>query len=179
MGYDVFTIKNLPKHLDCYFFLIGDYRIRTLVNDFFRDEFDVIASRLGKDAGIIRQTRKSEIEKELNEAICKHQFAGTDVSNFLDSVAAQHPGLLILKKHPDQLTEHDIIIHIPFATLNKVYGDKEELLVDLVGFARGNQELMSKISKWVQTQNKTIVKKFFAGLGVGINVGIFAINYQF
>ena len=174
MGYCISTLKNLPKHLDCYFFLIGDDRIQTFVNDFFRNEFDVIASRLGEDTGIIRQTRKSKVEDELNEAISKHQFKGTVVSDFLDSVSSQYPGLLILKNHPDNLTEEDIIIHIPFTTLNKVYGDKEELLVDLVGFAEGNQELMRKISKWVQGKNKVI-----AGLSVGINAGVFAINYQF
>lgn len=175
MGYTISSVKNLPTHLGYYFFLIGDSRIKTLVNDFFRDEFDVIASRLGEDAGIIRQTRRSGVEEELNEAIRKHQFKDAAMSAFLESVAFQHPGLLILKKHPNELTEKDTIIHIPFATLSKVYQDKEELLVDLVEFTRGNNELMRKISEWVRAQNKIISGR----LSVGINVGVFAINYQF
>ena len=174
MGYDISALKNLPKHLDCYFFLIGDYRIKTRVNDLFREEFDKIASRLGDDAGIIRQTRRSKIEPELTEAICKHQFKGTDVSNFLDSVSSQYPGLLILKVHPDLLTERETIIHIPFTTLDEVYEDNEELLMALIGFAKGNQALMRKIYKWVQKTRKAI-----SGLNVGISVGVFAVNYQF
>jgi hypothetical protein len=173
VGYDVSALRNLPKHLDYYFFLIGDVRIRTRVNDFFREEFDVIASRLGDDAGIIRQTRKSKIEDELNEAIGKHQFRGTVVSNFLDSVSSQYPGLLILKTHPDHLTEKDTIIHIPFTTLDEVYKNNEELLMDLIGFTKGNQALVYKINVWVQRTKKTV-----SGLSVGINVGFFSINYQ-
>ena len=69
MGYTITTLESLPKHFNHYFFLIGDYRNVTLVNEFFSKEFNIIASRLGKDAAIIQQTRRSRIEDELNEAI--------------------------------------------------------------------------------------------------------------
>ena len=104
----------------------------------------------------------------------KHQFKGTVVSNFLDSVSSQYPGLLILNKHPDCLTEKDTIIHIPFTTLDEVYKDKNELFMDLVEFTKGNPALMRKTHKWVLR-----LKKAISGLEVGINVGVFAINYQF
>ena len=173
MGYDITTLKNLPKHLDYYFFLIGDYRNNALINIFFREEFHIIASRLGEDAGIIRQTLKSKIEEELNTAISKHQFKGTTISSFFDSVSYQYPGLLILQKHPDNLTESDSIIHIPFMTLSSVYSSTDELLTDLVEFTRGNQQLLIKINKWVKQ-----TKKVISGFNIGINVGFFAINFQ-
>jgi hypothetical protein len=153
--------------------LIGDYRNEALINTFFNKEFSVIASRLGEDAGIIRQTLKSNVENELNEAIKKHQFNGTDVSNFFDTISHQYPGLLILKKHPDHLTEKDMIIHIPFQTLNKVYTDTEELLTDLVGFTYGRSQLIYKVNKWVRLAQKVI-----SGFSVGLNIGFFAINYE-
>jgi hypothetical protein len=173
MGYDITTLKNLPKHLGYYFFLIGDYRNDALINNFFRTEFSVIASRLGEDAGIIRQTLKSRVEEELNVAINKHRFRGTTISNFFDSVSYQYPGLLILKKHPDDLTENDMLIHIPFMTLNSVYSNSEELLTDLVGFTRGDRQLIEKVNKWIKR-----AKKVVSGFSIGINVGFFAINFQ-
>lgn len=175
MGYSITSLKNLPKHLEYYFFLIGDYDNRTFINDFFRQEFNIIASRLGEDAGIIQQTRKSRIEEELSEAIKKLPFKGTNVSNFLDSVAVQYPGLLILKKHPDDLTDKDTIIHIPFATLNKVYSDSEELLIDLVKFTKGDQQLMDKINVYIKKSKKVVSG---LSIGFGINVGLFTINFQ-
>jgi hypothetical protein len=175
MGYDLTTLKNLPKHLGYYFFLIGDYRNNALVNNFLREEFSIIASRLGEDAGIIRQTQKSKIEEELNIAISKHQFSGTNISNFFDSVSYQYPGLLILNKHPDDLTDKDTIIHIPFTTLNSVYSSRtDELLDDLVGFTKGNKQLLLKINKWVKN-NKKIVS---ITTSIGINIGFFSINFD-
>jgi hypothetical protein len=173
MGYLITSLKNLPKHLDYYFFLVGNYDNRTFINDFFRKEFNVIASRLGEDTGIIQQTRRSRIEEELSEAINRHTFKGTNVSNFFDAISVQYPGLLILKKHPDDLTDKDTIIHIPFITLNKVYSDSEELLIDLVEFTKGDQQLMIKINKYLKKSKKVV-----SGLNVGVNVGLFSINFQ-
>jgi len=177
MGYKITTLKNLPKHLEYYFFLIGDYSNNALINNFFREEFDIIASRLGEDAGIISQTRKSKIEHELtmaiNKQIEKHLFSKTALSDFFNSIERQYPGLLILNKHPDNLTDKDTIIHIPFTTLNSVYSNTDELLTDLVEFTRGNKQLLEKIKKWIK-QNKKII----SGVSIGINVGLFSINFE-
>jgi hypothetical protein len=173
MGYSLTSLKNLPKHLNYYFFLIGDYSNTSIINNFFREEFNVIASRLGEDAGIIQQTRKSRIEEELNEAISKHQYKGTKVSIFFYFISSQYPGLLILNKHPDDLTDKDMIIHIPFSTLREVYSDTDELLDDLVGFTKGGKQLMIKINRYIR-----IARKVISGLSFGVNVGIFSINYQ-
>jgi len=53
MGTYVTTIENLPQGLGYYFFLIGDFSNDTLINNFFRKEFSVIASRIGKNATIL------------------------------------------------------------------------------------------------------------------------------
>jgi len=74
--------------------------------------------------------------------------------------------LLILKTHPDKLTEKDQIIHIPFFTLNQVYKDTDELMTDLVDSVHGQSQLISKIKK-----------KFRGSWSVGANIGFFAINY--
>jgi hypothetical protein len=175
MGYEISTLKNLPTHLEYYFFLIGDYRNETIINNFFNKEFSVIANRLGEKSGIIKKTQNSKIENELNNAIKKHQFKGTVVSDFFDAVSYQYPGLLILNKHPDHLTEQDKIMHIPFVTLHGVYSDNtQELLDDLVGFAHGQYQLKEKIKTWIDRE-----KKIISGFSMGINIGIFAINFEF
>ena len=65
MGYRVSTIKNLPKTLGCYYFLVGDYRNRSLVNDLFREDFRVIADGLGENSAIVESTESRNMEYEL------------------------------------------------------------------------------------------------------------------
>lgn len=172
MGYNLSTLRNLPKHFDYYFFLIGDYRINSTINDFFRKEFDIIASRLGENLCIVQQTRKSKIDEELAVEISKHHFI--NITDFLDSLSCQYPGLLILNKHPDNLTKDDMVIHIPFLTLDSIYSKNEELITDLIEFTKGDQQLIEKINKWIEHTNKKIITEFT----IGINVGIFSINFK-
>lgn len=53
IGYHISTIKNLPKYFTYYFFLIGDYRNHNLISNFFRDDFRIIADRIGREAVVI------------------------------------------------------------------------------------------------------------------------------
>ena len=172
MGYNITTLRNLPQHLGYYFFLIGDYRNESPMNDLFRNNFDQIAERLGEDAAIIKQTQKSRIEDELREAIYKRAIdRGSEISNLLECLGLEYPGLLITKKHPNLLTEKDAMIHIPFNVLEEVYKDRSnDLLRDLVMLARGRDDLIKVVSK-----KRRITSKIKRGLGV--NVGFFSWNW--
>jgi len=176
MGYILSTLKNLSKYLDYYFFLVGDYSNTTLINKFFSDDFDTIGNRLHETSGIIKKASNSKIEKELTEAIQRLPFRGTEISNFIDSIVSQCPGLLIIKKHPDDLTEKDKILHIPFSTLKGVYtDDTQALLDDLVNFSLGQNQLIDKVVKWTKYEKR----KILSGFSIGVNIGFIAINYNF
>jgi len=172
MGYSITTLRNLPQHLGYYFFLIGDYRNESPMNDFFRNNFDQIADRLGEDAAIIKQTQKSKVEDELRAAILSRAFSSvTEISNLLDCFGFEYPGLLITKKHPSLLTQKDSMILIPFNTLEEVYKERSsDLLLDLVRLARGKNDLIKAVSKGRRIANK--VKR-----GLGVNIGLFALNW--
>ena len=47
MGYWISKLESLPNIFDWYFFLVGDYRNRGLVNDVFKNDFSIIDERLG------------------------------------------------------------------------------------------------------------------------------------
>jgi len=174
MGFTATTLKNLPDDLNYYFFLIGDYNNSGRINDFFRNEFINIASRIGTDAGIIQQTRKSKIEEELSEIIDKLWSNKKDINVFLDFISNQYPGLLILNKHPDDLTDKDNLTCIPFTTLDSVYSNTDELFNDLVGLANGKPQLLDKVVKWAKDiKRKVSIKK---ELNIGINLLFFSIG---
>jgi hypothetical protein len=174
MGYSISTLKNLPTCLNCYFFLIGDYGNSTVINNFFREDFAIIASRIGENAGIINQTRKSTLDEELTTALNNTINSQTDVCNFIKSVEGQYPGLLILDKHPSQLTEKDSIVYIPFSTLNAIYINTDDLLTDLVEYAKGNKQLVEKSKKWSKKNKQKIFKNL--SVSIGVNIGIITIN---
>ena len=147
MGYILTTLNNLPQHLNCYFFLVGDYTIHDTINNFFRDDFWTIADRIGEDAAIIRQTNYSRVEDELQTAIQKHQFSGTKISSFLDDIVCRAPGLLISQTHPDNWSEDEKFWYFPFEVLSCNYNNTNVLLSDLVDFACGGSKLKDKIKQ--------------------------------
>jgi len=175
MGFDLTTLKNLPDHFEVYFFLIGDYSNDALVNNFFRKNFSAIANRIGANAAIIRQTRKSNIEEELRLAISKCNFNNKKIT--LDSVLNrnQNPGLLILNKHPYKLTNMDKIFYIPFMALNFTYLNTEELLTDLTEFTNGDQQLLKKTESRI-SELRLGVKIGFISIDAKLKPGFRLIN---
>ena len=164
MGYRISTLKNLPPELGCYYFLIGDYRNRSTINDLFREDFNVIADNLGESGAIVEKTYDRNMEYELIKALCHHPVL---VEN-IDIYQIRMPGLLIMRKHPLELTKNDCVIYIPFQILESTYSNASELLWDLIAFAREeNKNLIEK------TKKKFPVIK---GLSISVNMGIFALN---
>ena len=65
MGYWVSKLKNIPTHFDWYFFLVGDFRNHSMINDLFRDDFSILADRIGEDSAIIAQNSKIEYDLQM------------------------------------------------------------------------------------------------------------------
>ena len=173
MGYRISTLKNLPPDLGCYYFLVGDYRNSSMVNDLFRDGFRIIADRLGENNAIIESTDRG-LEKynwELATALSRniHQRTKSDeLSSIILYFESRIPGLLIMWRHPSRLSIEDSFIHIPFQVLENVYTNSTELLTDLVSYAKGeNINLITRI----KSQHR-----FIKGFSVSLNMGIFAFN---
>lgn len=170
MGYRISTLTNIPTDLNCYFFLIGDYRNSSMVNDLFRDGFNIIADRIGKNNAIVQKTERSHLEWELAKALYNKLETNPTLGDYILQFESQIPGLLILWNHPNKLTEKDAIVHIPFQVLDSVYNNSTELLNDLVDFANKKS---TRLTKKICTKHKII-----KGLSFSINAGIFALNIE-
>lgn len=170
MGYRISTINNLPENLGCYFFLVGDYRNSSMVNDLFRDGFNIIADRLGQNNAIVQSTDRGHLEWDLTKALHDVMMSESELADYILRFESRVPGLLIMWKHPKQLTDKDAIVHIPFQILDETYTNSTELLLDLVSFARKeNSNLISKVKR-----NHKIIN----GFTFSINFGIFSINFD-
>ena len=171
MGYRISALKNLSENFGCYCFLLGDYRNRSMVNDLFRDDFRVVADRIGENAVIIEGTDKGHIEWDLAKALSHRLSERTQLSQYILEFESQIPGLLIMWCHPSKITEKDPIVHIPFQVLEETYSNSIELLTDLVSFVnKKDLKLVQKIEKKHQ-----IIK----GLNLSVNIGIICLNIDF
>ena len=164
MGYRISTLKNLPSNFGCYYFLIGEYRNHSVINDLFREDFRIIADQLGETNAIIESTDNGDWEYELVSSLCNHPALFTKIPIYENRL----PGLLIMWKHPSNLEKNDAVVYIPFKVLEDTYSNSSDLLWDLVFFAKGkNKDLIKKTKKKY---------KIIKGLSLSVNVGIFALN---
>ena len=172
LGYQISTLKNIPSHFMWYFFLVGDFRNRAWINDFFNDDFAIIAERIGDKAAIVKQ--QNQLEQEFHDMIS----CATQLSDLLESLQRQEPGLLILNKHPNELRAWDLkpddkVIYIPFSVLERAYTSPNELLTDIVSFAKNKDKaLLRKTSRLGRTMRRIQPS-------VSLNLGIIALNFDF
>lgn len=181
MGYWISKLESLPNIFDWYFFLVGDYRNRGLVNDVFKNDFSIIAERLGGNAAIISENHL--LERDLQDSL--KDFERGKLGVFLSDLEKRNPGLLILNKHPNDLyhfnmsksePEEDvpIIIYIPFEILEMAYTSGNVLISDIVAFSKNQDDtLIKKTSKFGRIRNsidKSLLKRKEAG--------IVTINYE-
>lgn len=209
MGYWVSKLKNIPNSFGWYFFLIGDYRNHNVINDLFRDDFNIIAERIGSDAAIIAQNRL--LENELQSVL--KNVGGGKLGELFRNMERHNPGLLIINKNPIdiqsfsnfikkktnnvpddldyyqrkefimkahdqnkreyiQKRKDDVIVYIPFKTLEKAYDSTNSLLSDIVLFSKSeDKSLLQKTSKFGK-----VMKKLDVGASLSINLGIIAFN---
>lgn len=174
MGYRVSTIKGVPSSLNCYFFLIGDYRNSSMANDLFRNGFNQIADRLGKNGGIIQSSENSNIEKELYDILRECMINEKQFIKYIEMYDRREPVLLIIWKHPTKLTKEDSVVIISFLALDETYKNSSELLLDLIAFAKKeNNNLINKL-KAKEKANRKLVK----GLSASLNLGIISFNKE-
>ena len=181
MGYWISKLESLPNIFDWYFFLVGDYRNRGLVNDVFKNDFSIIAERLDGNAAIISENHL--LERDLQDSL--KDFERGKLGVFLSDLEKRNPGLLILNKHPNDLyhfnmsksePEEDvpIIIYISFEILEMAYTSGNVLISDIVAFSKNQDDtLIKKTSKFGRIRNsidKSLLKRKEAG--------IVTINYE-
>jgi len=170
MGYRIATINNLPSVFNCYFFLVGEYRNHSVINNFFREDFNIIADSIGDQAAIVQKTDNSRIEDELQGALTSFISSNSDVANYFKEIFMCYPGLLILSEHPQLITDKSMFLYIPFSVLDETYKNTNDLLFDLVSFAKSNNiDIVKKTSK-----RFSIIK----GVSVALNLGIFTVNFD-
>lgn len=180
MGYLVSKLENIPARFDWYFFLVGDYRTHSQINNFFRDDFAILADRLGEKSALVAQN--AALQCDLQESLLKIENHG--LGKMLNALEKKYPGLLMMNKHPkslnfsgeihnsSKLSKDTKIIYVPFANIEKAYDSTATLLADLVAFSHGeNTDFIKKTSK-----GKSILKKVSTSFSV--NLGIIAINFD-
>ncbi|MCL2874658.1 MAG: hypothetical protein FWE29_07015 [Defluviitaleaceae bacterium] len=170
MGYRITTLRNLPVGLSCYFFLVGDYRNKNHINDLFRDDFNVIADRIGEDAAIIESTKNGQIEEELTVLLNQYIYKYSKTASFLDRFFMEHPGLLILDRHPDKISDKSLFLYLPFEILEKTYTSTNELISDIVLFAKFKD--ISIVKK--TTKMHPLIKS----VSVSLNLGVVSLNFD-
>lgn len=104
MGYWISSLTSLPNIFNHYFFLVGDYRVHSKINDFFREDFPVIADRLGKEGAIVAQ--HPSLEAALQYAI-KNIDRG-ELGRMMQSLESRSPGLFITNTRPDMLDSFNV-----------------------------------------------------------------------
>lgn len=156
MGYWISKLESLPNIFDWYFFLVGDYRNRGLINDVFKNDFSIIAERLSRNAAIISENHL--LEHDLQDSL--KDFEKGKLGVFLSDLEKRNPGLLILNKHPNDLyhfnmfkgeTEEEVpvIIYIPFEILEMAYASGNVLISDIVAFSKNHDDnLIKKTSEF-------------------------------
>jgi hypothetical protein len=171
MGYSITTIKNLPEGLSFYFFLVGDYRNQNVINDLFRGDFDIIADRLGEYSGIVKQTTHSRVENELIDALSGWVFSNTEASLYFEQIFMRYPGLLVVNQHPSKLTDASEILYFPFSVLEETYRSTNDLIADLVNFAR-----YRSVDILLKTTRK---HKLIKGTNLSLTLGVISLNFDF
>lgn len=180
MGYWISKLESLPNIFDWYFFLVGDYRNHSLINNVFKDDFTIIAERLGGNAAIISQSNL--LECDLQDSL--KDIKSGELGAFLKDLEERRPGLLILNIHPKDLCHLDlfktgtrertpVIIYIPFEALEIAYTSGNDLIADIVAFSKDQHDnLIKKTSKLGHIRDsidKSVLKRK--------KVGIVTINY--
>lgn len=181
MGYWISKLESLPNIFDWYFFLVGDYRNHSLINNVFKDDFSIISERLGGNAAIISQNNL--LERDLQDSL--KNIENGELGAFMKDLEERTPGLLILNKHPKDLCHLDlfraktredapVIVYIPFEILEIAYTSGNVLIADIVAFSKDqNENLIKKTSKFGRRRDsidKSVIKRR--------EVGIVTINYR-
>lgn len=106
--------------------------------------FDEIAERIGVKSAIVKSFAPEKISKELEEAFVCATWFRKIYNDLLD----REPALIIMKPHPKEFkfNEDDFFALIPFATLDRIYLDENELVKDIVALAaHGTTDLIDKV----------------------------------
>lgn len=150
MGYYISKLESLPNIFDWYFFLVGDYRNHGLINDLFNYDFRIIADRLGSNAALIAENHS--LERELQECLKNYKIG--ELGAYFHALEKRHPGLLILNKHPKELSRvlknvrDPIVFYISFEILEMTYSSGNALISDILALSK-NQDF-SLINKTLE-----------------------------
>lgn len=181
MGYWISKLESLPNIFDWYFFLVGDYRNHNLINDVFKDDFLILAERLGGNSAIIAQNNL--LERDLQDSL--KSIERGQLGAFLKNLEERKPGLLILNKHPRNLCHLDlfrtgiredspVIIYISFDALEMAYTSANTLIADIVAFSKNqHDDVIRKTSEFGRINDsidKAVLKRK--------EVGIVTLNYR-
>lgn len=176
MGYYISTIDNLPMLSGYYFLLVGKANEHGRICRTLYARFDEIAERIGVKSAIVKSFAPENINKEIQEAFVHAPW----FRKIYDDLLYREPALIIMKPHPKEFkfTEDEFFALIPFATLEKIYLDENELVQDIVALAvEGSTKLMDKLMAsehkpgfFKRLGNAFILQPNFTGVGVDLKV---------
>jgi len=179
MGYHLSQLKNLPVGFDWYFFVLGEVRNHSMINNFFREDFSIISEVIGSDSAIIAQSEKLEddFQSVLNDWYFSFEHGSGEYSkkkelvSALEKLRTRSPGLIIMDKHPYEFDiDRDRFLYIPFIAIEKSYVSTNAILEDLVAFAKNENDNLVK---------KTVDKSFWRRIKPSISLGIGVISINF
>ena len=208
MGYWVKSVRNIPTHFDWYFFLVGDYRNHSFINDFFRDDFMIIADRIHENTALIAQN--SHLERDLQNSL--KDAENGKLGWMISKMEEKSPGLLVINKHPSLLNNLNEIMYKARKSMPSDWSEpqKNKYLTDIynknfrnaglqkdtsiiyVPFTNienaysSQNELMADLIAFSKGANKELVRKTSKGelicrrlsASLSLNLGIVAIDFE-
>lgn len=144
MGYNISTIENLPMLSGYYFLLVGKEGGYGRICRTLYARFDEIAERIGVKSAIVKSFAPENISKELQQAFVRAPW----FRKIYDDLLYREPALIIMKPHPKEFkfNEDEFFALIPFATLDRIYLNENELVQDIVALAiDGSTDLIDKV----------------------------------
>ncbi|GEM_PF-2715306 len=157
MGYWISKLKNLPTTLNWYFFLVGEYRNHSMINDFFRDDFCVLAEFMDEDSALIAKNRHLEADlqsalKDINHGELGKMMAGLERGT---------PGLFITNKHPRLLNNFNVLYEEAKRNMPATWSEQEksDYMIEFYNKNRGKSELAND-ARIVYIPFKTLEKAY-------------------
>lgn len=174
MGYNISTIENLPMLSGYYFLLVGMEESNSKTCRTLYTRFDEIAQRVGAKSAIV----KSFVPEKVNDELLSAFINAPWFRNVYNDLLFREPALIIMKPHPMkfEFNDDELFALIPFATLDRVYLNENDLVKDIVALSvDGATNLIDRVMQCSKKAgfikrlgNAIMLQPNFSGIGIDL-----------
>jgi len=175
MGYRIGRLANLPiiNGMTLYIFVLGSHQWKHGGIEKISDNFDKLAKEIGPQGAVVMGHDGFDLSYELVDALYNNGPNG--IQELIIDGDRSGGAILILNKHPSQISDEDPILFSPLDLLEKRAGGIDKFFTELCEFSRKPNEnfgeLFVKHKKGFLGRLFSFVelKPNVAGIGININ----------